>query len=60
LPLILNIPNFDLLFEVKCDASGIAIGVVPTQAKHPLAFFSEKLNVQGLTTPLKTKNSIYC
>ena len=42
--LILTLTNFDLLFEAKCDASGVGIKVVLTQAKHRLAFFSENLN----------------
>ena len=41
---ILALPNFKLLFEVKCDASRARIGAVLTQANCPLAYFSEKLN----------------
>ena len=41
---ILTQPNFDLLFKVECDVSGVGIGEVLTQSKHLLAYFSEKLN----------------
>jgi len=44
LALILAHPNFNLLFEVKCDACGLGICVVLTQGRHLLAFFSKKLN----------------
>jgi hypothetical protein len=42
--LILTQPNFHKLFEVKCDASGMVVGVVLSQEERPTACFSEYLN----------------
>ena len=41
---ILALPNFEFLFEVERDDSGVRIGVVLAQANRSLAYFSEKLN----------------
>ena len=41
---ILVLPDFHKAFQVKCDASGMAIGVVLIQDEKPISYFSEKLN----------------
>jgi hypothetical protein len=41
---ILVLPDFSKAFQVKCDASGFAIGVVLSQDDRTVTYFSEKLN----------------
>jgi hypothetical protein len=42
--LVMVLPDFGKIFQVRCDASGIAIEVVLSQDNRPVAYFSEKLN----------------
>ena len=42
--LVMHLPDFTKPFEVECDDSGICIERVLSQERHPIAYFSEKLN----------------
>ena len=41
---ILVLSDFQKTVQVKCDASGFAIGAVLSQEDRTIAYFSEKLN----------------
>ena len=40
----MSFPQVELPVQVECDACGFGLRVVLTQAKWPLAYFSEKLS----------------
>jgi hypothetical protein len=49
--LIMLLPDFGKTFQVRCDASRVAIGVVLSQDNKSIAYFSEKLNVTKKNYP---------
>jgi len=45
---VLALPNFEEELVVESDALGLGIGIIVTQNKHPIAFFSKALGVRNL------------
>jgi hypothetical protein len=41
---VLVLPDFQKTFQVRCDASRFAIGVVLSQDDRLIAYFNEKMN----------------
>lgn len=49
---VLKLPNFDQLFLIKTDTSGMGMGAVLMQEGYPIAYISKPLSIkhQGLST----------
>lgn len=52
---VLAYPNFNLPFEIECDASGKGVDVVLMQQKKPIAFFSKAISGSNLNKSVYEK-----
>jgi hypothetical protein len=52
---LLQLPDFNKMFELECDASGIGLGGVLLEEQKHVAYFSKKLSATSLNYSIYDK-----
>lgn len=55
---VLAMPNFNCPFEVELNALGFGVGVVLTQGRRPIAYFSKTLCMRDRARPMYERGLI--
>ena len=58
--MLLSYPNFDKPFDIHTNASDLQLGVVISQNKKPIAFYSRKLNFANTLHDDGKRNDCHC
>jgi hypothetical protein len=56
---VLDLPNFDEVFQVDCDARRKTIGLMSSQEAKPIVYLSDKMNEEKRKFPHMIKNLCY-